>query len=93
MFTKPKNQSTALQAVIDRKLLDVIEKEPESKEFADATDQIVKLHKLKSTEDQRVTPDVLVSAAASIFGILLIINHEHVGPITTKALGFVPKPK
>jgi hypothetical protein len=35
------------------------------------------------------SPDAVVGAAASVAGILLVLNYEKIGVITSKALGFV----
>jgi ElaB/YqjD/DUF883 family membrane-anchored ribosome-binding protein len=39
------------------------------------------------------TPDAVVGAAASVFGILMVLHYEKVGVVTSKALGFIGKMK
>jgi hypothetical protein len=76
--------------------------DPETEEYANLVDQLAKLYKMKEIEsncqmkarefDSRkfgMSPDVLATVAANIFGIVAIIAHERVNVITTKALGFV----
>ncbi len=93
MFTKPKPKS-GLENAIDFALLDIVGRDPAGDDFARATDQIAKLHKMKEAETpSRVSPDTLVLAATNIAGIVMIIKHEHFNVITSKALGFVLKPR
>lgn len=40
---------------------------------------------------QKVSPDVLATVGGNLAGILLILNYERVGIVTSKALGFVQK--
>lgn len=68
---------------------------PASDEYAAIVDQITKLdaltnHKVKKTA---VSKDALVAVAGNLAGILLILNYERVGAVTSKALGFVMKSK
>lgn len=56
-------------------------------EYAKIADQLVKLHGLKMNEkSSRVSPDTTAKIAANIVGILLIIRHEHLNVITSKAM-------
>lgn len=66
---------------------------PESKEYAATVDQLLKLakHKEETTSKRRVSTDTLVVAGANLLGIAMIIGHERVNVITTKAIGFVMK--
>lgn len=67
--------------------------QPHSKEYAATVDQLLKLskHKEEVNSKRKVSPDALVTAGASILGILIIVGHEHAHVITTKAIGFVTK--
>jgi len=47
---------------------------------------------MQETPD-RVSYDTMVATAANLVGIALIIRHEHVNVITSKAMSFVPKLK
>jgi hypothetical protein len=48
--------------------------------------------KTKEIEDRRrVSPDTVAAIAANVVGILLIIGHERINVVTSKALGFIPK--
>lgn len=71
--------------------------DPETKEHAKVLKQIAQLEKIKKLSEKKpkmiFTPDALLTAGASLLGILLILNHERANVVTTKALGFVSKPK
>ncbi len=42
---------------------------------------------------RRISPDTLLIVFGNIIGILLILSYEHLGVITSKALGFVLRSK
>lgn len=93
MFTlKLDREPSHLDKVIDLALIELEALGPETEQYATVVNQLVKLHAMKTQESpKRVSPDALVSAAASLFGILLIVNFERVHVVTTKALGILPK--
>ena len=67
---------------------------PDSEEYATTLDMIVKLHKLQADEKpQQVSPDTLVLAAVNLLGIVMILSHERLNVITTKATSLVMKPR
>jgi hypothetical protein len=54
--------------------------------------ELVKLHSLSSaTKRQPVSADTLATIFANLAGILIIVKHEQVNVIASKALGFVQK--
>lgn len=68
--------------------------EPESKEYASATDQLVKMIKIQeevTTPEDRISLDTMVTVGAQLLGILLVLNFERANVITSKALGFITK--
>lgn len=93
MFTlKLDREPTTLDKVIELALAELEQISPDSEQYATVVNQVVKLHALKTNDSpKRVSPDALVSAAASLLGILLIVNFERVHVVTTKALGILPK--
>lgn len=50
---------------------------------------IERLEKIKTNSKSQLTPETKAMIFTNLAGLLLIINHERVGVITTKALGFV----
>jgi len=68
------------------------EMEAGSEEYGVALEQLSKLNKIRQDEKpDQVCSDALLGAAVNILGIALIIKHEHVNVITSKALSFIRK--
>lgn len=77
-----------------KRLLDHLETTPrDTEEYTTVIghlETLIKLH--ESTRSQkRVSPDKLVDAAVSVLGLLLVVNHERIHVITTKALDIARK--
>lgn len=96
MFNKTKNEPTELDKAITSILSRMQYVEPDSDEYATLVARLKELHSMKINERNdrnRVSADAVVTAGASILGILLIIGYEKVNVVTSKALGFVMKSK
>lgn len=90
------SQEEALDAVIDEVLGDLKERlTSDSEEYTTATENLIKLMKLKQELDPswRPSPDAIVGAVGSILGIVLVLHFEKLGVITSKAFGFLGKMK
>lgn len=62
----------------------------DSKEYATTVEQLSKLQKIRQEEKpDTLSADVALQAVASLIGIALIIRHEELNVITTKALSFI----
>lgn len=62
-------------------------------DYAVILDRISKLHELKASSSPKpVSKDTLVLTGAQIAAVVIIVAYEHTHVITSKALGFVPKP-
>jgi len=90
MFQKKK--PTRLDNEVERALKELSEKKPGTDEYNSILNHVEKLHKMQETPD-RVSYDTMVATVANLVGIALIIRHEHVNVITSKAMSFVPKLK
>jgi hypothetical protein len=70
---------------------------PEDKEHAKTVKQIAALLEIKAASEKkpRITfsQDAMLTAGASLLGILLILNYERANVVASKALGFVSKSK
>jgi len=97
MFKKNiKEERPGLDRAIDRALNKLEEHEPDSPEHAKIMDSLERLYKLQLPAEEAAKPvsrDAILAAVANIAGIVLIIHSERVQVITSKALGFVAKPK
>lgn len=93
MFTKPSQTESMFDAEIQATLVKMKDLEKTDEKYAKLLDHVTKLHKLKAEEKpKQVNPDTMVIVAANVVGILMILNHERLHPITSKALNFVAKP-
>lgn len=95
MFTnKTPVEPTVLEKQIEKALLELDGHEADSPEYKLIVEQIEKLHKLKDPvrePKKRISPDALLMVGGNLAGILLILQHERVHVVTSKALGFVLK--
>jgi hypothetical protein len=63
--------------------------------YTDALRNLEKLLEIRATEKKRTTPspEAVLSAAASLTGIVLILAFEQKHVITTKSLSMIPRSK
>ena len=96
MFTrKPAPEPTALEKTITRLHDDMQTVDPHTDQYGKMAENLGKLMKLRehdTVKRYRPSPDVLVTSAVALIQVLVIIKHEDVNIITSKALGFVKKP-
>lgn len=85
---------TELDKAIASSLKELDNHESTSEEYGTIVDRITKLHKLKPEKGIRPPSfDTVLVVSANIFGILWLTRYEREEVITSKALGFVMKPK
>lgn len=88
---KPKSK---LQKEIDLAFEELRNHDMTSEKYATVLDRVAKMQKLQAeTARKPLSPDTMVSAGANLLGIMLIIRHENLNVITSKALNFVGKTK
>lgn len=82
-----------LDEEIDRVTTLLSEEEIASEDYEKKLNALSKLWKIKAEEDKpdRISKDTLLIVGSNILAILLIIRHEHVNVITSKAMSMVPK--
>lgn len=63
----------------------------DSEEYAKTLAMVERLHKMadKNEPSSSVSKETLVTVGANLLGIFMILKHENVNVITSKALGFV----
>lgn len=65
-----------------------------SKEYSELLHRLGDLQKIRQDErPDRVSSDTLLMAGTNIIGILLIIRHEHLNVITSRAMNMISKTK
>jgi hypothetical protein len=88
------NLYTPLEVAVNRAIRSLNVYEAGSEEYREALDALVKLHKMKEDEKPKpVSRDTMLIVGANLIGILMIIKHEHVNVVTSKAAGMVLRPK
>jgi hypothetical protein len=93
---KKNNDTEGLQKAIDDAMLELATTKPNTEDYDSILEKIERLYKLKGPEKEprkRISPDALISGFVSLAGIVLVVNAEHVGAVTSKAFSIVVKPK
>lgn len=91
MFSTP---PSLIQLALDRAIREMSRHEVGTVEYAKRLDLVVKLHKMKEEEKPSfVSKDTWAVIGANLLGIFMIIQHEHVNVVASKALGLVMKPR
>lgn len=94
MFISNSRPKTELENAYDKALEELMNHKVGSKEYNEILDHVAKLHKMKEEEKPSdVSKDTQALIAANLLGILMIITHERVNVITSKALNFVTRPR
>ncbi len=91
MFTKPKSPS---QLLLEDELIHALKtlrgQTPGSPDYNKTLDSAVKIFEMTGRhKPTSVSKDTLATVGANILGIFMIIKHESVNVITSKALSFV----
>jgi len=82
----------SIDDAIDNILTFMEKHEPNSEEYSSAVHNLKELYEARSKKASKLIElDTIVMACTNILGIILILNHEQLNVITTKALGFVLK--
>lgn len=89
MFRK-KHEDPGLDKAIDEAIRAL---DPLSKEYLQNVEGVERLYQLKEKSNNRISPDTLATIAANLAGIVLILNHERVHVVSTKALTLLHKLK
>lgn len=87
-----KDDKPNIDKEIKNLLLELDELSPTSDEYQTILENVERLSKAKSYEQKSgLSPDTVAVVAGNLLGIAMIIWHERVNVITSKALGFIIK--
>lgn len=91
-------QAVKLEAESKTKILDSFTNQSQAQADAEARKDDARLKeeefRLKEEEvhaRKRISPDTMAVIAANLLGILLVLKHERLNIVTSKALGFITK--
>lgn len=88
------NERILLEHAIERAIRSLGNYEVGSEEYVKILDQVVELHRmLVSDKPASVSRDTLAVVGANLLGILLIIKHEFVNVVTSRAMSLLLKPR
>jgi hypothetical protein len=64
-----------------------------SQDYMKTVEALTKLHALRSKNPSTVSKETLAIVAGNLLGIFMIIKHEHLNVITSRAMQLVIKPR
>ena len=93
MFKKNDTNTTGMKLVIDAATAELLKHDPQSDEYKKIVDQLERLNKIAASNNSRekINPNGLIAVAGNLAGIGIIVGHERLAVITSKAIGFVGK--
>lgn len=88
-----KKEKTMLEKEIEAVLLDMKDMYVDSDEYEVALNHLSTLHEINNSKKKKwnVSPDTMAVVAGNLLGIILILKHEELNVITSKAMNFVIK--
>ena len=87
-------KTDVLEDTIAAALKQLIDTPLGTEEYTDKVAHVKELYALKkSNASERVSPDTMWTVIGNLTGILLILNYERAHVVTSKAIGFVLKPR
>lgn len=85
-------KSKSLDLEIERAIKEMAKMDVQTEQYAQATANLKSLFESKSLESKwTISPDMVLGVGANLLGILLILNYERLGIITSKAITFLPR--
>jgi hypothetical protein len=67
---------------------------PDTEGYAKTLDQVVRIYKIKEEQkSSSVSRDTLALVGANLLGIVMIIKHENLNVITSRAMNLILKPR
>jgi len=92
MFLRPKVESP-VELELGSLFRELKHNAVDSKEYATILDHIVTLHGLRKDErSEGVSKNTLVTVGGNLLGIFMIIKHEHVNVVTSRAISLLMRP-
>jgi hypothetical protein len=92
MFLR-KKEKTLLDVTIDAAFSELNRHPVGSEQYVKTLDILTRLHALEDVKSSRLSKDTLATVGANLLGILMIIHHEHLHPITSRATQLLIRPK
>jgi hypothetical protein len=94
LFKTSSKYQLLLEKELEQQLLLLRSRLSETEEYTAILGNVERLHELLGEhKPTRISPETRATIAANLIGILMIIRHEDVNVISSKALGFVLRPR
>ena len=95
MFEKEVSRTQrSIESELERALTRLKSEMVDSEDYVKALSHVERLHKMMDREKpSNVSKDTMLTVAANLIGIFLIIKHESVNVISSKAVGFIMRPR
>lgn len=88
----PQNETSGLTNAINDVFREMSSQSSDTEEYSKMVDQLSKLYSLKEIDaPKRINPDTLALVLGNLAGIVLIVGHERMNVVTSKAMNFVLK--
>jgi hypothetical protein len=92
MFIRRLKNPTLLEVAMDQALRAANRHPAGSEEYFRAMDVVFRLNEMvKDQKSTSLSKDTMLVVGGNLLGILMILQHEHLHPISTKALGLLIK--
>lgn len=88
----PPEEDDGLKTTIDNLLSEMAGVNGDSDEYSVMLGHLLKLYSLRPVQ-QRISPDTMLIVAGNLVGILLILQQERLHVVSSKALGFILRPR
>lgn len=85
-------KNTYVDRLIAKAVMELQEHDASSEEYGVILERLSKLNKMRIEEKSaRVSPDTVLTVTANLLGIIMILKHEQLNVITSKATSFVQR--
>lgn len=95
IFKKKRSVKRTIEELILEESAKLEKAEPSTDEYWAIYNRLEALIKLQGTAGPKfkISPDVLLTVGGNLLGILLVLNYEKIGYISSKAFSMIVKPK
>lgn len=92
MFIKRQHTESQFDNLITKVASEMMDRPADSQEFEDQLAYLEKLANMrKDHPSSRVSPDTMAVVLGNLLGVVMILQHERIHVVTSKAVAFLPK--
>lgn len=90
-MTLPTRKPSRLGMAIDRLYSELEQLDSTSDEYRIVAGELMRLEDMRARNRRTVDPNVLLTVAANVLTVLIIVSYEQKNVVATRALGFLSK--